>query len=146
MSEAACGSEELILPSELESLERVDEASIRCAMHAGLDEWQSTEVAIAVVEAVTNAIMHGNRQDDSKVVRVQFACVPGEIKVMVRDEGGGFDVACLLDPTDPNRCMRCSGRGIYIMRHVMDTVEFDMSNGTTVTMTKGVSRAANRPA
>jgi serine/threonine-protein kinase RsbW len=146
MAEAACGTEELILPSRLEELERVDEASLRCARQAGLDEGRSTEVAIAVVEAVTNAIMHGNRQDDSKVVRVQFACVPGEIKVMVHDEGGGFDIACLADPTDPERCMRCSGRGIYIMRHVMDRVEFDMSNGTTVTMTKGVSQAGSQPA
>ena len=138
MSEAACGTEELTLTSRLEELERVDEASLRCARQAGLDEGRSTEVAIAVVEAVTNAILHGNRQDESKLVRVQYACLPGEIRVVVRDEGGGFDVACLLDPTDPERCMRCYGRGIYIMRHVMDTVEFDVSNGTTVTMTKGV--------
>lgn len=138
MAEAACGTEELILPSRLEELERVDEASLRCARQAGLDEGRSTELAIAVVEAVTNAIIHGNRQDDSKLVRVQFACVPGEVRVMVHDEGGGFDAACLPDPTDPDRCMRCSGRGIYIMRHVMDSVEFDVSDGTTVTMTKGV--------
>ena len=138
MSEAGCGTEELTLTSRLEELERVDEASLRCARQAGLDEGRSTEVAIAVVEAVTNAILHGNRQDERKLVRVQYACVPGELRVMVRDEGGGFDVACLLDPTDPERCMCCSGRGIYIMRHVMDTVEFDTSNGTTVTMTKGV--------
>lgn len=138
MSEAACGTEELVLSSRLEELERVDEASLRCARHAGLDEARSTELAIAVVEAVTNAILHGNRQDDGKVVRVLYACVPGEIRVTVRDEGDGFDAGCLPDPTDPDRCMRCSGRGIYIMRHVMDSVEFDMSNGTTVTMTKGV--------
>jgi serine/threonine-protein kinase RsbW len=137
MSEAACEMEELILPSRLEELERVDEASLRCARQAGLDEGQSTEVAIAVVEAVTNAIMHGNRQDENKSVRVRYACVPGWIEVIVHDEGPGFDVSCLADPTDPERCMCCSGRGIYIMRHVMDTVEFDMSNGTTVTMTKG---------
>lgn len=139
MSEAACRMEELVLPSRLEELERVDEASLRCARESGLDEGGSTEVAIAVVEAVTNAIMHGNRQDESKLVRVTYACGPGRIRVVVHDEGDGFDVACLLDPTDPERCMRCSGRGIYIMRYVMDSVEFDMSNGTTVTMTKGVS-------
>lgn len=145
MAEAACGMEELILPSRLEELERVDEVSLRCARQAGLDEGRSTEVAIAVVEAVTNAIMHGNAQDDSKVVRVRFACSPGEIRVIVHDEGDGFDVSCLADPTDPERCMRCSGRGIYIMQHVMDKVEFDMSNGTTVTMTKGIGQTAERP-
>jgi anti-sigma regulatory factor (Ser/Thr protein kinase) len=58
---------------------------------------------------------------------------------MVHDEGPGFDMSCLGDPTDPDKCMRCSGRGIYIMRQVMDSVEFDMSDGTTVTMTKGVA-------
>jgi serine/threonine-protein kinase RsbW len=139
MSDAACLMEELVLPSRLEELERVDEASLRCARLAGLDEGRSTEVAIAVVEAVTNAIMHGNRQDENKIVRVKYACSPGTVRVVVHDEGSGFDLSCLLDPTDPERCMRCSGRGIYIMRHVMDDVEFDMSNGTTVTMTKVAS-------
>ena len=138
MAEAVCGEREVVLPSELTQLERIDELTLECARTAGLGDDQTMMVAIAVVEAVTNAIVHGNRLEDDKLVTVRYCCSPGTIKVIVHDEGEGFDLTCVWDPTTPERCMNCSGRGIYIMREVMDSVEFDMSDGTTVTMTKAV--------
>jgi serine/threonine-protein kinase RsbW len=136
MGERASGSEDMILASELETLERVDRATLRCAKRAGLAEGASNDVAIAVVEAVTNAVVHGNKLSGDKKVRVKYEWGPGTITVRVHDEGTGFDPSTVPDPTDPGFCMRCSGRGIYIMRQVMDSVAFDMSHGTTVTMTK----------
>jgi serine/threonine-protein kinase RsbW len=136
MGERASGSEDLILPSELETLERVDRVTLRCTKRAGLDAAVSNDVAIAVIEAVTNAVVHGNKLSGDKNVRVKYEWRPGAITVCVHDEGAGFDLSIVPDPTDPGFCMRCSGRGIYIMRQVMDSVAFDMSHGTTVTMTK----------
>jgi serine/threonine-protein kinase RsbW len=138
MSEAASGMEELVLASELEVLDRVDAATLRCAREAGLDEGLSTDVAIAVIEAVTNAVVHGNRFGGDKRVRVKFDWEPGKIWITVHDEGIGFDLSTIPDPTDPQRFMACAGRGIYIMKQVMDSVEFDMNSGggTTVTMSK----------
>lgn len=138
MPEACPGRDELVLPSRLDELERVDRLALECAAKAGFPEDQRTMVAIAVVEAVTNAIVHGNRYAHDRSVTVRFDCEPGKVKIVVRDEGEGFDLACVFDPTTPDHCMECSGRGIYIMREVMDTVEFDMTHGTTVTMTKEI--------
>jgi serine/threonine-protein kinase RsbW len=136
---SSSGTKELTLPSALESLEEIDKATLRVSRLAGLDTDATTAVAIAMIEAVTNAVVHGNRRSPKKVVRVRYRWAPGRITVDVHDEGEGFDLSCVLDPTDPLRCMECSGRGIFIMRQVMDSVEFDMSGGrgTTVTMTKG---------
>ena len=136
MSEGSCGEQELVLPSKLAQFEQVDELALQCARTAGLGDDQSMMVAIAVVEAVTNAIVHGNCFADDKVVTVRYGCSPGKISVVVHDEGEGFDLGCVWDPTTDDHCMDCSGRGIYIMREVMDSVEFDMSKGTTVMMTK----------
>lgn len=136
MPEPDWAEQELVLSSRLGELERVDELTLECARTVGLPDDQSMMVAIAVVEAVTNAIVHGNRFADDKVVTVRYCCAPGALKVIVHDEGRGFDLACVWDPTTPDRCMECSGRGIYIMREIMNSVEFDMSEGTTVTMEK----------
>lgn len=138
MSEAASGMEELVLASELEVLDDVDATTLRCARQAGLNEVLSTDVAIAVIEAVTNAVVHGNRFGADKKVTVKYDWEPGRIGISVRDEGVGFDVSLIPDPTDPQRFMACSGRGIYIMRQVMDSVEFERHDGggTTVRMSK----------
>jgi len=135
---SSSGTKELVLPSALESLEAIDRATLRIARLAGLDREAATAVAIAMVEAVTNAIVHGNRRHEEKAVRVRYRWAPGKMTIDVHDEGEGFDLACVLDPTDPERFMECSGRGIFIMRQIMDSVDFDMpeGQGTTVTMTK----------
>ena len=132
--------EELALPSRLDELDRVDATTIACARRAGFDDTAATEVAIAVIEAVTNAIIHGNRFDDNKRVRIAYGCAPGALVVTIEDQGSGFDLCMVPDPTDPDRHMACSGRGIFIMQQVMDEVEFDISEetGTKVTLTKRV--------
>ncbi|MBD3347762.1 MAG: hypothetical protein GF400_01030 [Candidatus Eisenbacteria bacterium] len=126
----------LVLPSVLSELEKVDGLALECAKEAGLPEQEAMMVAIAVIEAVTNAIVHGNRFSPDRSVVVEYGCEPGCVRFTVHDEGEGFDLSCVWDPTSPDRQMECSGRGIYIMREVMDSVEFDMTDGTTVTMSK----------
>lgn len=138
MPESCKSNGKLVLSSVLTELEKVDGLTLECAKTAGLREDQTMMVAIAVVEAVTNAIVHGNRFAEDKLVTLELECKPGFIKATVHDEGKGFDLGCVWDPTSPDRQMECSGRGIYIMREVMDSVEFDMSDGTTVVMTKAV--------
>jgi serine/threonine-protein kinase RsbW len=138
MPEGNCVVKELTLPSQLESLEVADAAAVECAELAGFDEREAGEVATAVIEAVTNAVVHGNCCSDDKCVALRFRCEPGLIKIEVGDCGDGFDLSCVHDPTDPEWCMSCSGRGIFIMRAIMDSVEFEISPeaGTTVTMVK----------
>jgi len=138
MSDAPSGTEEVALPSELEVLDSIDQATLKYSRLAGIDDATAAMVAIAAIEAVTNAVQHGNAGCGGREVKVRYEWEPGRIRITVHDEGKGFDLSCVLDPTDPERCMASSGRGIYIMREVMDSVEFEMSKelGTTVTMVK----------
>jgi serine/threonine-protein kinase RsbW len=140
MSDATSGTKEFVLPSKLRVLDRVDRLTIKYSKLAGFSEDAACMVSMAAIEAVTNGVVHGNQQSPDKKVRLVFEWSPGRIKIVVHDEGEGFDLKCVLDPTDPERCMASCGRGIYIMREVMDSVEFEMPNGTgtTVTMTKDV--------
>lgn len=128
------GSEELVLASDFGVLDQVDELAVKYGRLAGFEDGPLMEIAIAVVEAVTNAIVHGNQCDESKKVRMRIDWAPGEFELTVHDEGEGFDLTCVMDPTDPERCMETSGRGIYIMRQVMDTMDYDMGKGTGTTL------------
>jgi serine/threonine-protein kinase RsbW len=128
----------MTLPSALDALDVIDKATLRVARLAGFTGAAAGAIAMAMIEAVTNAIVHGNRLDPDKTVSVRYRWKPGLFAAEVHDEGGGFDLSCVYDPTDPERCMACSGRGIFIMRQIMDSVDFEMDDarGTTVTMTK----------
>ncbi len=132
-----------MLASDFGVLDRVDELAVEFGRLAGFSDGPLMEIAIAVVEAVTNAIVHGNRCDETKEVRVRYDWSPGLFELTVHDEGRGFDLSCVMDPTDPERCMETSGRGIYIMRQVMDTVDYEMGEGegTTLKLSKSLKPA-----
>ncbi|MCK4679735.1 ATP-binding protein [bacterium] len=138
MPDAPSGTEEVVLPSELEVLDSIDESTLKYSRLAGIDNGTASMVAMAAIEAVTNAVLHGNAACGGKEVMVRYEWEPGEFRITVHDQGKGFDLSCVHDPTDPEWCMASSGRGIYIMRQVMDSVDFEMSeeSGTTVTMVK----------
>ena len=81
-------------------------------------------VPLACDEAITNAIIHGNRSDTEKKVSIQIYVSFSRIKVRIRDQGEGFDVGTVEDPTEGANLLRPSGRGVYLMRSIMDTVEY----------------------
>jgi serine/threonine-protein kinase RsbW len=93
---------------------------------------------MAVREAVTNALLHGNRWDETKTVVVIFKNLPGAIEITVRDRGEGFNPENVPDPTDPQNLLKTSGRGILFIRTFMDEVEWSHhpEGGTLVRMTK----------
>ena len=93
---------------------------------------------MAVREAVTNAVLHGNRRDESKPVEVGFSDSPAALVITVRDRGTGFDPASVPDPTAEQNLLKSSGRGILFMRNFMDEVawEHHPDGGTLVRMTK----------
>lgn len=98
------------------------------------------EVELALREALANAVLHGNRQDTGKKVYV-CCCVQfsGELSIIVKDEGTGFDHTRLPDPTDVENIKSTHGRGIYLMRALMDDVRFEQG-GTEVHMRLRPSR------
>ena len=81
-------------------------------------------IMIAVTEAVNNAIKHGNKGDSSKNVSLGLTLEEGMIKFRVEDEGKGFDFHNLPDPTAPENIEKPGGRGIFLMKHLADEVDF----------------------
>jgi serine/threonine-protein kinase RsbW len=81
-------------------------------------------IMIAVTEAVNNAIRHGNKGDSSKNVSLGLTLEEGMIKFRVEDEGTGFDFHNLPDPTSPENLEKPGGRGIFLMKHLADEVDF----------------------
>lgn len=81
-------------------------------------------IMIAVTEAVNNAIRHGNKGDSAKNVSLKLSLHDGMIKFRVEDEGSGFDFHKLPDPTAPENIEKPGGRGIFLMKHLADEVDF----------------------
>lgn len=91
-------------------------------------------ILIAVTEAVNNAIYHGNEGDPEKHIKIGFESGEKNIKFSVSDEGKGFDYESLPDPTDPINIDKPQGRGVFLMKHLADKVEFN-NNGQEVLLT-----------
>ena len=92
-------------------------------------------VRLALEEAIVNAIKHGNGMDPDKNVQIECRVCPERVWVRIRDEGDGFDVSTLPDPTLEENLERPSGRGILLMREFMTKVEY-VENGTCVILEK----------
>ena len=94
------------------------------------------DIEMALREALANAVIHGNGENSCKRVYVRCRCyMDGEVSITVRDEGRGFDTATVLDPTAPDNRLLTHGRGIYLMKTLMDEVSFE-DGGSAVRMRK----------
>lgn len=101
------------------------------------DEEASSAVVTAVIEAATNAVQHGNRLDESKRVDITVDVREAALDVTVRDMGTGLDPSIVTDRELPEDVLALRGRGIALMRALMDDVRFDWTDsGTTVRLTK----------
>ncbi|MEY4106075.1 MAG: hypothetical protein RL181_417 [Bacteroidota bacterium] len=123
----------LKLPSNLENVAEVrayvDDIVSRYRISADL----YPNILISLTEAVTNAIVHGNRQDASKKVMIHMRKQCNCLSICVSDEGRGFDYKNLPDPTAPENLTKCGGRGVLVMRELSDCIHFK-DNGRTVEM------------
>lgn len=121
-------------PSEIHVVERELE---KFCKKAGISEDNIENFGIATTEMVNNAIRHGNKNDPQKKVYVTFVKYPSRMKVTVRDSGPGFDPEKVADPLDPANLYKDSGRGIFIVKMLMDEVKFKfLQHGTVVVLIK----------
>lgn len=102
----------------------------------GFDEDTRYWIWLATQEALNNAIKHGNKMDETKKVHFIVQVEDDEFRIIIKDEGEGFDLTNVPDPTKPENLLKTSGRGIFYMRSFMDQVKYNSDGGTTVTMTK----------
>lgn len=137
----------LILASRFENIEVAEHALLDLCRRAGCATDVEYWLVTAVREAVANAVRHGNRQDPSRKVKLEYRVENSTIRICVEDEGDGFDPADVPDPTDPANLLRPSGRGIFYMRQFMDRVDFSQTpgGGTAVVMERDLTAADSDP-
>ncbi len=127
----------LVVASRVESVEKVEELTDKITKSLKFNDRARDSIAIAVTEAVNNAIIHGNKLDPNKSVYVDIIASDERIQITVRDEGDGFNPDEVPNPLAPENLLKESGRGIFILKSLMDEVTFDFSKGgTEVTMVK----------
>jgi serine/threonine-protein kinase RsbW len=126
---------DIVIPSDVREIERVVELVLHECVAADVAPPKcSFNVRVAVTEALSNAILRGNR-DIGQQVRVRAAVRADAFVVDVVDEGEGFDLdASTSDPTTPENLEREEGRGLFLMRRLMDHVERFQNNGNVVRM------------
>jgi len=129
---------ELKLPSRIEAVDEAGAAVAEIVGRSGISEEAAFGIDMAVREAVTNAVIHGNRLDDQKFVEINVRSSPESLEISVRDQGQGFNPAAVPDPTKEENILKTSGRGIFFMRNFMDEVDWLIhpEGGTTVRMIK----------
>lgn len=112
------------IPSLPENIRIVESFIDNAKERFHLDDDIYGNIMIAVTEAVNNAIKHGNMNNKSKNVHLTLSLQDSLIKFVVKDEGAGFNYEDLPDPTAPENLEKPGGRGIFLMKHLSDEVEF----------------------
>lgn len=138
MGKIVKGKNKISVPSSLEYLRDVDEFVEGKLKKLGLDQSQLADVAISVAEAVTNAIVHGNKNDRKKKVKIDLKIEKLKIVITVEDQGDGFDPESLSSPVEGENILKKVGRGVFILKSLMDKVNFifQPEGGTIVKMVK----------
>ena len=122
------------LPSDLGVIERAVDQAVECCAPARIEERLLLfNFRVGLTEAIANAVLYGNGRDPAKRVTVALEVLLGEVRATVSDEGGGFDPAALPDPRLPENLGRPDGRGVFVMRRLMDEVRFNAA-GNQVTL------------
>jgi serine/threonine-protein kinase RsbW len=140
-----CIEMERSLPSEVAAISPFVDKLMPSIRECGCVLEGESDVEIALREALANAIIHGNHENPRKHVYVRFRCKPDEVSIAVKDEGRGFDIKKIADPTAPENTGSVHGRGIYLMKALMDEVRFE-EGGVVVHMRKSASQAAAKDA
>jgi serine/threonine-protein kinase RsbW len=124
------------LPSDVDIISPFVEQLMRFISRFRAAGGNDIEIEVALREALVNAIVHGNKEDPNKLVYVKCRCTrDGEVSITVEDEGNGFEHEAVPDPTSLDNQLRTNGRGIHLIRTLMDEVDFE-EGGSVLHMRK----------
>jgi len=125
----------LVLPSNRKEISKFESLLVEINNEFGMAMEKFINFQIASSEAIVNAIVHGNKQNPDKKVHVDIDTANETLKLVIKDEGEGFEVEKLPDPTDESNLFKESGRGIYIIRSLVDEFKIESnSSGTTMVL------------
>lgn len=127
--------QELVISNDLHAAADSERTIVDHVERHGFSSDATFAIRLAVEEALTNAIKHGNRNDPDRKVRIRYAVNASVAVICVRDEGPGFVPEAVPDPTSPDRLALPNGRGIMLMRAYMDEIQYRES-GREVCMVK----------
>jgi serine/threonine-protein kinase RsbW len=129
--------EELIIASDLSQIKKVEKFIYALCKKARLSQDQTDNMAIAITELVNNGIIHANKYDPQKHVTIRVKYESDRVIVAIIDEGEGFDPEEIDNPTDPENLWKQNGRGIFLVKNLIDGVEIiSSSKGTKVVLTE----------
>ena len=118
---------EIEIESDPNNLITIEEFVNYFAKDLGLSDEQLSVLLLAVTEATTNAIIHANKCDPSKMVKIHAQIENSKLVIRIKDEGKGFDPTKLPDPTEPENLLKDSGRGVFLMKVYMDEVKYNVT-------------------
>lgn len=119
--------------SEIKNLRIVEKIVDDISAEMGINSNYYGKIMVSTMEAVNNAIIHGNKSDINKEVEIEFEYKGMDLKVSVEDEGNGFNYNEIPDPTLPENIEKLTGRGVFLMRKLADEVRFN-EKGNKVTL------------
>jgi serine/threonine-protein kinase RsbW len=132
------------LPSKVAAISPFSDQFMRFILHFRNADGSETDIEMALHEALANAVIHGNGENSGKRVYVECRCyMDGEVSITVRDEGRGFDSNAIPNPTFRENLLFTYGRGIYLMKTLMDEVSFE--EGGAAVMMRKKSNASSAP-
>lgn len=115
---------DMILDTESSSIQKVEKYIDNICSKYNVNNDYYGNILIALTEAVNNAMCHGNGMDPLKKVKLSYKTEKDELDFFVEDEGPGFNYDSLPDPTDPENIDKPNGRGVFLMKHLADEVNF----------------------
>ena len=124
-----------LVVSDFAHCRQIAEDIVALAGACGFDDHEQFAIALAVDEAIANAIEHGNQSDSSKKVQIEYSVDVQEVRVRITDEGPGFDPDSVPDPRLPENLDFPTGRGLLLMRESMSGIQFN-STGNQVELWK----------
>ncbi|MCE2414760.1 ATP-binding protein [Candidatus Poribacteria bacterium] len=125
----------LSLPSSMKHVYLLDVVVTEILKETDFMEDIQEQINLAVIEAGTNAIKHGNKENPFKKATIEFTLAEDRLEIVIEDEGDGFTRKEVADPLDPENLLKSSGRGLFLMEACMDSVTYE-NNGTIIKMVK----------
>ena len=126
-------TDKLSIQSDIESISLIEKMVDDLSYKHEIDTELYGKVLLAVIEGVNNAVVHGNKLDKSKTVTVEYEITEQFISFCISDQGTGFDYTKIPDPTTYENIEKPHGRGIFLMNHLADSIEFQQ-NGSKIKM------------
>jgi serine/threonine-protein kinase RsbW len=126
------------IESKLSNLSIVENSIDNITRDSGINRENYGKIMVAVMEAVNNAIVHGNKYDEKKYVNIYISLQNNILKVTVEDQGKGFKPSEVPDPTEPENLENVNGRGVFLMKNLADELEFNKTGNKVIMKFKNI--------